>query len=78
MEHELSQRLVLARIGISLGKPRWLMLAMLFACRTGLGLQFQALASVSTSLVDQLGFNYAQIGRLIVPVHAARAGSGSF
>ena len=44
---------------------RWLILVMLFACRTGLGFQFQALGSVSTSLVDQLGFNYAEIGTLI-------------
>ncbi|MCX7214457.1 MAG: MFS transporter [Burkholderiales bacterium] len=50
---------------INSDNTRWLMLAMLFACRTGLGLQFQALGSVSTSLVDQLGFNYAQIGTLI-------------
>ena len=44
---------------------RWLMLAMLFACRTGLGFQFQALGSVSPALVDQLGFNYTEIGTLI-------------
>jgi len=44
---------------------RWLILAMLFACRTGLGFQFQALGSVSSSLVEQMGFNYAQIGTLI-------------
>lgn len=44
---------------------RWLILAMLFACRTGLGFQFQALGSVSPQLVDQLGFNYAEIGTLI-------------
>jgi len=40
---------------INSDNTRWLMLAMLFACRTGLGLQFQALGSVSPSLVDQLG-----------------------
>ena len=44
---------------------RWLILALLFACRTGLGLQFQTLASVSGSLVAELGFTYTEIGTLI-------------
>jgi predicted MFS family arabinose efflux permease len=44
---------------------RWLILALLFACRTGLGLQFQTLGSVSGSLVAQLGFSYTEIGTLI-------------
>jgi len=44
---------------------RWLILALLFACRTGLGFQFQTLGSVSGSLVEQLGFSYAEIGTLI-------------
>lgn len=47
------------------GRTRWVILAMLFACRTGMGFQFQALGSASSSLVDQLGFNYAEIGTLI-------------
>ena len=46
-------------------RTRWLILAMLFACRTGLGFQFQTLGSVSGSLVTQLGFSYAEIGILI-------------
>ena len=46
-------------------RSRWLILAMLFACRTGLGFQFQTLGSVSDSLVSQLGFSYAEIGTLI-------------
>jgi predicted MFS family arabinose efflux permease len=50
---------------IDSANTRWLILAMLFACRTGLGFQFQALGSVSSQLVDQLGFNYAEIGTLI-------------
>jgi predicted MFS family arabinose efflux permease len=50
---------------IESANTRWLILAMLFACRTGLGFQFQALGSVSSQLVDQLGFNYAEIGTLI-------------
>jgi predicted MFS family arabinose efflux permease len=44
---------------------RWLILALLFACRTGLGLQFQALGSVSGSLTAQLGFSNTEIGTLI-------------
>jgi MFS family permease len=44
---------------------RWWILGLLFACRTGLGLQFQALGSVSDSLVAALGFSYAQVGTLI-------------
>ncbi len=44
---------------------RWWMLALLFACRTALGFQFQTLGSVSDSLVATLGFSYAQVGTLI-------------
>ena len=46
-------------------RDRWLMLALLFACRTGLGYQFQTLASVSGSLTTELGFSYTEIGTLI-------------
>ena len=46
-------------------RSRWSILALLFVCRTGLGLQFQTLGSVSDSLVAALGFSYAQIGTLI-------------
>jgi MFS family permease len=46
-------------------QTRWLMLALLFACRSGLGFQFQALGSVSASLVSQYGFSYTEIGTLI-------------
>ena len=44
---------------------RWRMLILIFACRTGLGLQFQTLGSVSEPLVGQLGFSYTEIGTLI-------------
>jgi MFS family permease len=44
---------------------RWLMLGLLFACRTGLGYQFQTLGSVSDPLIAQFGFRYAEIGTLI-------------
>lgn len=47
------------------GHLRWWILGLLFACRTGLGLQFQTLGSVSDSLVAELGFSYAQVGTLI-------------
>ena len=46
-------------------QARWWTLALLFVCRIGLGLQFQALGSVSDDLVASLGFGYAQIGTLI-------------
>jgi predicted MFS family arabinose efflux permease len=46
-------------------RTRWLILALLFTCRTGLGFQFQTLGSVSGSLVAQLGFSYTEIGMLI-------------
>ena len=46
-------------------QARWWILGLLFACRVGLGLQFQTLGSVSDSLVTALGFNRAQIGTLI-------------
>ena len=38
---------------------------MLFACRTGLGFQFQTLGSVSSSLVSELAFSNTEIGTLI-------------
>ena len=44
---------------------RWWILLLLFGCRVALGLQFQALGSVSGSLVAGLGFSYAQVGTLI-------------
>ena len=44
---------------------RWWILALLFVCRTGLGLQFQTLGSVSDPLVSSLGFSYVEIGTLI-------------
>lgn len=44
---------------------RWRILALLFACRTGLGFQFQTLGSVSGTLVERMGFSYAEIGTLI-------------
>jgi predicted MFS family arabinose efflux permease len=44
---------------------RWRMLALLFACRASLGLQFQALASTADPLVAQFGFGYTEVGTLI-------------
>jgi MFS family permease len=50
---------------LAANQARWGVLALLFVCRTGLGLQFQTLGSVSDELVSSLGFSYAQIGTLI-------------
>lgn len=50
---------------VAFSANRWLILGLLFACRTGLGFQFQTLGSVSGSLVAELGFSYAEIGTLI-------------
>lgn len=46
-------------------RSRWLVLVVLFGCRTGLGFQFQTLGSVSEQLIADLGFSYTQIGTLI-------------
>jgi len=46
-------------------RARWLVLALLFVCRTGLGFQFQTLSSLAEPLVVQLGFSQAEIGTLI-------------
>ena len=46
-------------------RSRWLVLLVLFGCRTGLGFQFQTLGSVSGQLIEDLGFSYTQIGTLI-------------
>ena len=48
-----------------LGSQRWRMLALLFVCRLGLGLQFQALGSVSVPMAQALHFSQAEIGTLI-------------
>jgi predicted MFS family arabinose efflux permease len=44
---------------------RWLMLMVLFLIRLAMGYQFQSVASVSSHLVNQLGFSYVEIGTLI-------------
>ena len=44
---------------------RWRILALLFLARTGLGFQFQTLASVGDDLVVAFGLDYAGIGLLI-------------
>ena len=41
------------------------MLALLFACRASLGLQFQTLASTADPLVAQFGIGYTEVGTLI-------------
>ena len=44
---------------------RWRILALLFAARIGLGLQFQTLGSVGDDLIVAFGLDYAGIGLLI-------------
>lgn len=44
---------------------RWRILALLFAARVALGLQFQTMASVGDDLVAAYGLDYAEIGTLI-------------
>lgn len=41
------------------------MLALLFACRASLGLQFQTLASTADPLVVRFGIGYTEVGTLI-------------
>jgi hypothetical protein len=40
-------------------------LLILFLVRLALGYQFQSIASISSHLVSELGFSYAEIGTLI-------------
>lgn len=44
---------------------RWLMLVVLFLVRLAMGYQFQSVASVSSYLVTDLGFSFAELGTLI-------------
>lgn len=44
---------------------RWRILALLFAARTGLGVQFQTMGAVGTDLADAFGLDNAQIGLMI-------------
>ncbi|MGX0875772.1 putative MFS family arabinose efflux permease [Roseovarius sp. MBR-154] len=44
---------------------RWHILALLFAARTGLGVQFQTMSAVGTDLADAFGLDNAQIGLMI-------------
>lgn len=46
-------------------KTRWIVLALLFFARIGLGIQFQTLGSISTNLVGELNLDYTEIGTLI-------------
>jgi MFS family permease len=43
----------------------WVMLLLLFLVRLSMGYQFQSVASLSTTLVEEFGFSYAEIGTLI-------------
>ena len=43
-------------------ESRWIILSVLFLVRTSMGFQFQSVASVSPSLVDQLSISYTEVG----------------
>lgn len=44
---------------------RWVVLALLFFARASMAVQFQSIPPISTLLVQELGFNFTQIGLLI-------------
>ena len=44
---------------------RWVVLALLFFARASMAMQFQSIPPISTLLVEELGFNFTQIGLLI-------------
>jgi cyanate permease len=44
---------------------RWIILALLFFARASMAVQFQSIPPISTMMVEELGFNYTQIGLLI-------------
>lgn len=44
---------------------RWIVLALLFFARASMAMQFQSIPPISTLLVEELGFNFTQIGLLI-------------
>lgn len=44
---------------------RWVVLALLFFARASMAVQFQSIPPISTLLVEELGFNFIQIGLLI-------------
>jgi len=46
-------------------ESRWKILTILFLARIGLGFQFQVLGSVSPQLIDDIGFNYREVGTLV-------------
>jgi predicted MFS family arabinose efflux permease len=49
----------------AIGGERWLILAVLFLARTVMGLQFQAVATLSSYVMADLGIDYARLGWLI-------------
>ena len=49
----------------AIGGERWLILAVLFLARTAMGLQFQAVATLASYVMADLGIGYARLGWLI-------------
>ena len=52
---------------------RWSILVLLFAVRTGMGLQYQAVAALSPLFMADFSLGIADIGLLIGPCHAPGA-----
>lgn len=50
---------------MSADRSRWIMLTLLVASRTSLGVEFQTVGSVAKPLMDELGLGYAEVGTLI-------------
>jgi MFS family permease len=44
---------------------RWVVLALLFFARASMAMQFQSIPPIATLLVEELGFNFTQVGLLI-------------
>ena len=53
------------RVNVPVITNRWIVLALLFFARASMAVQFQSIPPISTMLVEELGFNYTQIGLLI-------------
>jgi MFS family permease len=50
---------------LTVAGERWFILAILFLARTAMGFQFQAVAALSSLMVNQFGIDYTQLGMLI-------------
>ena len=53
------------RVNVPVITNRWIVLSLLFFARASMAVQFQSIPPISTMMVEELGFNYTQIGLLI-------------